>query len=92
MRAWLDEPVRRYADRERPVLRAAGALVGADFVDAGIAVAEIAVSEFPESVDAWVTLALLAQQARRDAQATDAARRALALDPNNRNVRGILGL
>ena len=91
VQAYLDDPTTRYADRTRALLRSAGALTNAGFAKDGLAVAEAGVAYDAASVDAWATLALLAQKAGDAERAMAAAKETVRLDPNNRNVRGILG-
>ena len=90
-KAWLDDPRHRYANRERTLVRTAWKLAGDGLTAEGVAVAELTVAALPASVDAWTTLALLAKQKGDGERAAEAARRTLALDPENRQVRGIVG-
>jgi len=65
-------------------------LLGAKRPDEALAVAQDAVGAYPDSVDAWIVLALVAQRLGRTDLSLDAARKTLALDPNNRSARNIM--
>ena len=88
--AYRADPLNRYADQARALIRGAARLTEAGQGGAALAVAERAASDFPQQTDAWVVLAQLAEAAGRTGLARSAGMRALALDPNNRFVRSLL--
>ncbi|MFL6850374.1 MAG: hypothetical protein ACJ8EH_05900 [Sphingomicrobium sp.] len=65
-------------------------LLGAERPDEALAVAQDSVRAYPESVDAWIVLAFVAQRVGSTGVALDAARKTLELDPNNRSARNIM--
>jgi len=80
----------RYLNFASIVPGAADALLGAGQPEAALAVAQSATRSYPDSLDAWIVLAFVADGTGRPELALAAARRTVALDPNNRPVRDLL--
>jgi hypothetical protein len=84
------DPRNRYADWEGEMLKAAQALAGAESPEVAFAVAQATATQFPQSADAQTMFALVAEMAGRKLDALTAAKRAIAIDPDNRSVRPLL--
>lgn len=80
----------RYLNFAQIVPAAAEGLYGANQPEAALAVAQAAVKDYPDSVDAWAVLAFVAKGAGHADEAHAAALHTTTLDPNNRSVRDIL--
>jgi tetratricopeptide (TPR) repeat protein len=65
-------------------------LLGAKRPEEALAVAQDAAEAYPDSIDAWLVLAVVAQRLGHSGLSLDAARKTLALDPNNRSARNIM--
>lgn len=88
--AFLADPRNRYINLERHMLVAAEQLSMADRSEEALLVAERAARRFPRSHDAHLVHAFVADRAGRLQLAADAARRAIAVDPDSRQARSIL--
>jgi hypothetical protein len=86
----LADPANRCANLERHLLFAAETIAAGKRSDVAVAVAQIAASRFPRSHDSQLVLALVLERAGRTADAAQAARRAIAIDPNSRQARLLL--
>lgn len=84
------DPVNRYADVERQMLIGAQTLAGGKHSEAALRLAELAAERFPQSHDSQLVYGILLERAGRLAAASDAARRALTLDPNSRQARSLV--
>ncbi len=79
----------RYLPLGRLIPQAAELLYEAKHPEEAFAVAQIAARDYPNSVDANVVLAYIAELTKRTDDALRAARRTLELDPSNRAARVI---
>ncbi|MBA3578335.1 MAG: hypothetical protein H0W39_12140 [Sphingomonas sp.] len=84
------DPRKRFADQERQMLIAAETVGAGKHSEIALAVAEVAAARFPRSHDAQLVFAFLLERAGRTAAAVEAARRALAIDPDSRQGRSLL--
>jgi hypothetical protein len=80
----------RYQNLELLVRRAAESLSASNFPEEGYAVAQVGAEAFPQEANSFVALAFLAERAGKMEAAKEAAKRALALDPDNRQARSVL--
>ncbi|HJP59205.1 MAG TPA: hypothetical protein VJ865_04385 [Gemmatimonadaceae bacterium] len=87
--AFQTDVANRYLPLGRLVPQAAELLYEAKQPEEAYAVAEIAARDYPNSVDANIVLAYIAELTRRTDVALRAARRTLELDPSNRTARDI---
>lgn len=87
--AYRTDPVNRYANVRLKLVRSAEALFGAHPEEALI-LAELTAGYFPDSADPATVLAIFAETAGRKELALSSARRAIELDPNNRQARAVL--
>jgi hypothetical protein len=88
--SYLAKPLNRYGNVELYLLFAADQLIRAKRFGDALLVAALATERFPRSTDAHMLHATVAEQAGKLDLAMEAARRALAADPNNRNGRTLL--
>jgi hypothetical protein len=83
------DPRNRYADVERHLIVAAFALAR-DQQAAALVVAELTTKAYTQSADAALVLGLIAEQAGRREAGLASGRRALTIDPNNRQARALV--
>jgi Tfp pilus assembly protein PilF len=88
--AFAGDPRNRYANHALQMAIAAELLAGAKRVDEGLQVVELAAARFPDSLDVHLVRAFVAERAGDLPLASSSARRALAIDPNNRQARSLL--
>ena len=88
--AYRSNPANRYQNLGTIIPLAAEQLSHRDHHAEALAVAEFGAREFPNSVAAAIVLSYVALKAGRKDLALQAGKRTLELDPNNRNVRGII--
>jgi len=84
------DPRNRYANLERQLLIAAETLAGGAHSENALAAASVAAGRFPHSHDSQLVHALLLERSGQSAEAVQAARRALAIDPNSRQARALI--
>ena len=90
LKAYRADVANRYLDLKVKVPIAAERLHWAKHPEAALAVAQVGAEAFPDSVDAFVVLAYVADWTKRPDVALKAGRRALELDPDNRNARSLV--
>ena len=88
--ALLADPVLRYADRERMLIRAVMALSRSERKAEAVALGRMATAKFPRNGDVATALALVAEAAGDTVQAKAAAEAALVIDRNNRQAATVL--
>lgn len=88
--AWRADPVNRYGDFEGRALQATIKLLAAGHQGEAFAAAEHVARQLPDSVDAFVILAHVAEKTGRADAARAAGERAIVLDPNNRAARSLI--
>ena len=88
--AMLTDPVLRYADRERILMRGILALLRAERKEEALALSRMAGAKYPRNGDLATVLAMAAQATGDKVQAKAAAEAALAIDRNNREAATIL--
>ena len=80
----------RYLNLGTVVAQSAELLYNAKYPEEAFAVAEIAARDYPNSTDANIVLAYLAELTKRPEVALRAVKKTLELDPSNRTARDIL--
>jgi hypothetical protein len=90
LEAFARDPRNRYANHALQMAIAAEQLAGAKRADEGLLVAELAAERFPSHLDVQLVRAFVAERARDLSLASTSARRAFAIDPNNRQARSLL--
>ena len=88
--AYTAIPAYRYLNFAVIVPGAVNQLLGAKQPDAALAIARQSVKDYPESLDAWFMLAIAADKTGHPDIALAAAKRVIAIDPNNRSIRSLL--
>jgi hypothetical protein len=88
--ALLADPVLRYAERERMLVRGQDALLRAGLKSEAIALGKLAMARFPKYGDIALVLAAAAESAGDKELARSAAEATLRIDPNNRSAATIL--
>ena len=88
--AFVEAPRHRYADRERTLVLASAALFGAGHKAEALELSRWTLRQFPEHIDVVTVMAMIAEAAGEREEAVQAARRALAIDPNNRQAMTVL--
>ena len=88
--AFQSDIANRYLNLGTLVPQAAELLYGANYHEEGFAVAEIGARDYPNSIDANIVLAYLADLNKRSDIALRFAKRTLELDPTNRTARDII--
>ena len=88
--AMLADPVLRYADRERFLMRAVFGLLRAERKGEALALGRIATAKYPRNGDIATALAIAAEAAGDKLQAKASAEAALAIDRNNRQAATVL--
>lgn len=90
VKAYLAAPEHRYANVELDLPRAAERLFVNGHLQEAVPAARAVAESLPHTVDSWVVLAYVALKAGQPDIARDAARRAIALDPNQRTAKDVL--
>ena len=88
--ALLADPLLRYADRERMLMRAVLALIRADRKADAVTLGKLAAGKFPKNGDLATVLAMAAESAGNKPLAKASAEAALAIDRNNRQAATVL--
>lgn len=88
--AYLADPRNRYANLDVALIATAEALAARKRTDEALDTARLATLRSPDNVVAHLTLGILAERAGRLDVAADAAARAMAVDPNEREARALL--
>lgn len=88
--AHIDAPVNRYSDSEIDLSAAAQRLHADKLGDAALAVARRAAARFPTIARLALVEAIIAEATGDRTHATEAARRTLQLEPDNREARSLI--
>jgi hypothetical protein len=87
---WRAEVANRYVDIERQLVIAGQSLYRAKHPEQAVAITQIAIEQYPHSVDPPAVLAFLGEWTGNRELALRGAKRALELDPDNRQMRALV--